>query len=580
MNCLFRKIFVLVIVSAASFGWSINSPADEASRPTTFCNPLNLDYRFQLNTPSRREAADPTLLRYKGEYWLFPSKSGGYWHSRDLANWTFIHPTGLPLEDYAPTVEIIGGRMYFTAAGSKAVFATDDPEKGVWNKVGELKDYGDPDFFADDDGRVYIYFGCHPNGPIQVAELDPAHQFKVIKGPVACFSGDCAQHGWEVKGDDNRSYPKGGTNMPYIEGSWMTKHNGIYYLQYSAPGTEFKTYGDGVYTSTNPMGPFTYAPYSPFSFKPTGFICGAGHSSTMEDYQGRYWHISTMTISIRHMFERRLGFFPAGFTPDGQMFCNTYLGDYPQFVPASIKNPEDNSPGWMLLSYRKPATASSELKGFPVENAFDENVRHWWSAAMDEPGEWLQVDLGKPCRIDALQINFADQGATTLGRVDNDAYRYHVQISDDAAHWQTCLDRDNNTLDLPHDYTQLEQPVTARYVRLVNVHMPAGALFSVSGFRIFGSGLGKAPAKVKDVKAVRDDSNLRHAHVSWRPVKNADFYIIRYGISRDRLFGNYQVYGTNEFDINSLNLGVSYYLTVDAINDNGITKGTKILAVK
>ena len=574
------KIFILTTLSAFSFGWSTVSLAGEAGRPSTFCNPLNLDYRFQLNAPSRREAADPTLVRYKGEYWLFPSKSGGYWRSSDLASWKFVQPAGLPLENYAPTVEIIGGQMYFTAAGAKAIFMTDDPAKGVWTKVADLRGCGDPDLFADDDGRVYIYFGCAPNGPIQAAELDPQHQFKMIKGPIACFRGDCARHGWEVKGDDNLSYPKGSTNLPYIEGSWMTKHNGIYYLQYAAPGTEFKTYGDGVYTSTNPMGPFVYAPYSPASFKPTGFACGAGHSSTMEDYSGRYWHISTMTISIRHMFERRLGLFPAGFTPDGQMFCNTYLGDYPQFVPASVKNPEDNSPGWMLLSYHKPAMASSALKQFPVENAFDENIRTWWSAATGQPGEWLQVDLGKPCHIDAMQINFADQGATNRGRLYDDAYRYHVQISDDATNWQTCLDRDHNTLDLPNDYTQLEQPVKARYVRLVNVHMPAGALFSVSGFRLFGSGLGKAPSKVKGVKAVRNVSNPRHVHVSWRPVKNADFYIIRYGIARDRLFGNYQVYGTSQFDINSLNLGVSYYLTVDAVNDSGVTRGIHVLPVQ
>src|ERR1019366_6002516 len=50
--------------------------------------------------------------------------------------------------------------------------------------------------------------------------------------------------------------------------TWMNKHDGTYYLQFAAPGTQFKTYGDGVLTSKDPMGPFTYAPYSPFSFKP------------------------------------------------------------------------------------------------------------------------------------------------------------------------------------------------------------------------------------------------------------------------------------------------------------------------
>ena len=43
---------------------------------------------------------------------------------------------------------------------------------------------------------------------------------------------------------------------PFIEGSWMTKHNGKYYLQYGAPGTEFSGYADGVVVGDNPLGPF------------------------------------------------------------------------------------------------------------------------------------------------------------------------------------------------------------------------------------------------------------------------------------------------------------------------------------
>lgn len=576
----FVTTFLLAVVSAIFFSWNVIHCVGEPVRTATFCNPLNLDYRFQLSLPSRREAADPTLVRYQGKYWLFASKSGGYWSSSDLVHWQRVTPTGLPLEEYAPTVEIIDGRMFYTAFNSKAVFTTDDPQMGVWTRVAKLNSYGDPALFADDDGRVYMYWGCSANGGIQAAELDPQNGFKVIKGPVTCFKGDYVHHGWEIRGDDNLVYPNGKHNLPSIEGSWMTKHDGIYYLQYAAPGTEYKSYGDGVYTSTNAMGPFVYAPYSPFSYKPTGFICGAGHSSILQDYQDHYWHISTMTISVRTKFERRVGLFPTGFTADGQMFCNTYLGDYPQFVPASVKNPEDNSPGWMLLSYRKPATASSMLKGFPVENAFDENIQTWWSAASGKPGEWLRVDLRKPCLIQAMQINFADQGATNLGLVSDDAYCYYVQVSTDGTNWQTCLDRDHNTLNLPHDYVQLERSVKARYVRLVNVHTPGASLFSISGFRIFGSGLGPAPARVKGVKAVRDAADPRRLHVSWQPVKNADFYIIRYGIARDRLFNNYQVYGTNQFDINSLNLGVAYCLTLDAVNDSGVTKGGKVLYLK
>ena len=565
-----------------SFGATLVRADVPANRPQTFCNPLDLPYRFQLQAPSRREAADPTLVAFHGEYWLFASKSGGYWHSRDLNHWTLVKPTGLPLEDYAPTVEVLDGRIIFTAFNTPALYTTEDPAQGVWTKLSDLKGYPDPDIFVDDDHRVFVYYGCSYNGSISVVELDPRQKFKVINGPIRCFAADFTNHGWEVTGEINRGDATGGGPLgPWLEGSWMTKHAGIYYLQYSAPGTQYKTYADGVYTATNPLGPFAYAPYSPFSHKPTGFIAGAGHSSTVRTGGEDYWHISSMTISIRHMFERRLGLFPAGFTADGQLVCNTVLGDYPQFVPGSHANAAvNNSPGWMLLSYRKAATASSELPGFPAQNAFDDDIRTWWSAVSGNSNEWLQVDLAKPCRIEALQVNFADQGMANLGRMEEDGYQYRVQTSPDGQNWQTTVNHADARRDSPHDYTQLAAPVTARYVRLVNVHSPGQGLFSVSGFRLFGRAPGRAPDRAKDFVATRNVDDSRRVHLSWQPVANADFYLVRYGLAPDRLFNNYQVYGTNAFDINSLNSGTAYYFTVAAVNGSGVSREGKVQFVR
>ena len=107
---------------------------------------------------------------------------------------------------------------------------------------------------------------------------------------------------------------------PFIEGSWMTKHNGKYYLQYGAPGTEFRGYADGVIVGDHPLGPFT--PQSdPLSFKPGGFARGAGHGSTFQDNQKNWWHVSTMSISVKNNFERRIGIWPAGFDKDDVMWC-------------------------------------------------------------------------------------------------------------------------------------------------------------------------------------------------------------------------------------------------------------------
>jgi xylan 1,4-beta-xylosidase len=464
---------------------------DHGVRPPTFCNPIDLDYRFSARPVSHRSAADPTIVVFDNAYWLFITNGGnGYWRSPDLVHWTYVEARGLPRRDTAPTVEVIGGRICWTAFDTQEVYATDDPGAGVWTKIADLADFADPDLFLDDDGRLYMYDGCSHGGPIMGVELDP-QTFAVIGDRVECFRPDIERRGWEVNGEDNRGAPvDGGLDLiPWVEAPWMTKHGGKYYLQYSAPGTEYKSYADGVFVADKPLGPFIYAPYSPFSHKPTGFIGGAGHGNTFQALDGSYWRIVTMPISVHEKFERRLGLFPVGFEPDGQMVCNTYLGDYPMYAPGVAPDPaHDNSPGWMLLSHDKPAKASSFLDDFPMDNAFDEDIRTWWSAKTGDPGEWLHVNLCKRCRIDAIQVNFADQGATASGRL-GDGYRYVVEASDDAHSWRTVIDRRDTGRDAPHEYVQLDEPIIARCIRITNVHMPGGALFSLSGLRIFGNGL-------------------------------------------------------------------------------------------
>ena len=76
-----------------------------------------------------------------------------------------IEPTGLPLEDYAPTVmDGKDGFVYFTAVGSMAVYSTNNLLGGVWNEVAELNSYGDPCLFRDDDGAVYMASGAYGPG--------------------------------------------------------------------------------------------------------------------------------------------------------------------------------------------------------------------------------------------------------------------------------------------------------------------------------------------------------------------------------------------------------------------------------
>lgn len=548
---------------------------------TTFCNPLNVNYRFQKRSKLVREAADPVMHFYKGDYYLFASKSGGYWWSNDMIDWTLVMPDNIPIEGYAPAVFEYEGDLYFMSSWGRKLYKTNTPKQpDSWGYVGAIRGDTDPALFLDDDGRVYLYYGCHENGPIWGVELDPENQFKEIGTPASCLVSKFLERGWEVAGDSNTGgrYKGKATIDPWIEGAWMTKHEGKYYLQYAGPGTQYTSYADGIYVADAPLGPFTYCEYSPASFCPTGFSPGAGHGCTFTDKDGAYWRCVTGVISVRHIFERRLNLFPAGFTKDGDMFTNTYLADHPQYLPGCKASPEANNlVGWMLLSYKKSASASTTQEEHPMEQAFDENIKTYWSAETGNAGEWLQVDLGNVCTIHAIQVNFAEENTVGDFSVRNDPHQYVVDVSDNGTTWTTFVDKSANENDAPHDYVQLEEVVKGRYLKITNVHMPFGGFFAVRGLRVFGNAGGEKPRAVEGFEVLRNKTDGRSATLSWQPAKDRNGIVVRYGIAPDKLHNSYIVRDQDSLTINSLNRHTTYYFTVDALNENGITSGQTTL---
>ncbi|MDR2385437.1 MAG: family 43 glycosylhydrolase [Tannerella sp.] len=531
-------------------------------------NPLNLNYRFMTDEPSRREAADPVIELFKGKYYLFASKSGGYWSSPNLADWTYIPcKTISTIENYAPTVLALSDTLYYLSSGSKIIYYTTNPDEDDWKAL-EKNQYEftdtDPAFFHDNEtGKVYVYFGCSNRDPIKGTELLPAQGFKSASEPVVLIDHHTDIYGWEIPGEKNEKNETG-----WNEGATMLKYNGKYYLQYASPGTQYRTYADGVYVGDHPLGPFKYMENSPFSIKPGGFIGGAGHGHTFCDKYGNYWHVATMKISQRHSFERRLGLFPVYFG-EGTMYAHTVWTDYPFLVPAKKVDfaSNDLSMHWNILSYNKKVFASSYLPDFEPEKATNEDIENWWSAKTGNAGEWWQVDLGEKMTVNAVQVNFADHDFTNRAGNSFVCYQYRIEFSDNGIDWKMFADRMKNTKDMPHELVVSEKPVKTRFLRITNTQTVNGK-FSLSGFRVFGKGTKKALSGKISGLNVRREADRRHFSLTWDKQPQATGYIVRWGVIPDRLNNAVMVFD-NVFEAGYFNRDSEYYFSVSAFNENG-----------
>ena len=547
-------------------------------RTTTYCNPLNLDYTYPFHNShlgkSYRSGADPAVVEFRGEYYMFVTRSWGYWHSKDLLNWDFITPEKWYFEgcnapaahNYKDSVLYVCGNP----SGAMSILYTDNPKRGDWKAVPSvLHDLQDPALFIDDDERAYMYWGSSNRWPIRGKELDMKNKFlPIAKKPDSLLFLRPDIHGWERFGENHTSDIK-----PFIEGAWMTKHNGKYYLQYAAPGTQFNVYGDGVYVGKSPLGPFQYAAHNPSCYKPGGFATGAGHGSTVCGPGGIYWHFGTIHLSINYKFERRLCMFPTFFDEDGVMYSDTYFGDYPHYSPDQVSRQTTSGGfrGWMLLSYGKPVKASSQLESYPVENVTDENLKTFWVAGKNDDKQWVEIDLEEVSDVYALQLNFFDYEETGFwGRMPNLRQRYLVEASVDGARWRVLVDYRNSFRDAPHNYIELDQPIEARYIRYRHHYVP-GKNLAMGDIRVFGLGRGKKPATVKGFTVVRE-ADERNARISWKSVKGAQGYNVLWGVAPDKLYSSWMVYGDNSLDLRALTVGQKYYFAIESFNENGISQ--------
>ena len=234
------------------------------ARSLRYCNPLPIEASSRDGSPQGVDLGDVTVVREGGKYYLFATGGGG-WVSDDLVNWRY---QGVEMREgrvpVAPHVVKYNGQFYMS--GNNAPLYRAPAILGPYEVVGDWTDVSgkpfagiangrpwvgafDVDIFVDDDNKPYLYFPGRSTEGIDVVPLDPQPPEPVHGRARNGCSASTPSHVWERYGEMNE-YP----DVSWIEGSWMLKRKGTYYLQYSASGTQWLSYATGMYTGKSPHG--------------------------------------------------------------------------------------------------------------------------------------------------------------------------------------------------------------------------------------------------------------------------------------------------------------------------------------
>jgi xylan 1,4-beta-xylosidase len=260
------------------------------------------------------DLADPAAIRFEGRYYLYPTDEAGgalgfdVYLSDDLVNWTrgprvFSHPgpnVWAPEVYRDPDTRLF--YLYYSSNMRIGVAVADTPLGPFVDRGILIPDAIDAHLFRDDDGSLYLYYSYAP--PVYVRRLTGQLRVQRMATPLQP-GGDplvlLRSERWErflgVVG--------------IIEGPWILKRNGTYYLMYSGNATSSVDYAIGYATADSPLGPFTRFSGNPVLTRGGG-ILGPGHNSVVEAPDGslvivyhqkstprfRWWHFGDRVVCV------------------------------------------------------------------------------------------------------------------------------------------------------------------------------------------------------------------------------------------------------------------------------------------
>ncbi|WP_167614946.1 family 43 glycosylhydrolase [Maribellus sediminis] len=445
--------------------------------------------------------ADPTIKKFGDIYYIYATTdnemlaSGAptVWYSRDLQNWyNYIMEVpslnSVNLRNFwAPDIlEGDDGRYYLyfgnCQAGCNIYGYVSDSPLGPWEKLHDddtpviangypIQNFPslDAQFFRDDDGTIYGYWGTwvHYNHGYAVGVLNNETMDEV---------------------SDGTNIPLEQTPNPF-EAAYPMKKGEKYILMYSAESCHNESYKVLYSYADSPFGPFNPGENNPIlQTNEEGSTHGPGHHSVLQN--GNDYYI----VYHKHDYPFTAGGMARQVCIDSMIFENdsTIKAIVPttRGIEAFVKSevPEN-------IAYQAGASASSfyHLNSpdydyeYSPANAFDNDNATIWKAADNTFPQSLTVDLGEEKNVERVAIQF--EFATYY-------YQYKVEYSNDNENWEVFADRSDNRT--PGSPMIDDNSVKARYLKLTVLGTEqTGVLAAVWNMKVYSSAF-ELPIQIKN----------------------------------------------------------------------------------
>jgi len=303
MNYKLKNLFAVFLLLSYTFGTACSSEKSDNKKEQT-----------EVKVPF----GDPFIMLYNDTYYAYGTLAENgiaVFTSADLLHWKTPEglTDGLALNKkdvwadrwfWAPEVYHVNGKfyMYYSADEHICVAVSDSPsgpfKQDVQKPMIDGEKSIDNTLFIDDDGKPYLFFDRFNDGlNIWVAELQDNLIDLKLETMHPCIH---VSQPWE------EVWPR------VNEGSFVIKHNGVYYMTYSANSYESPDYGIGFATATDIMGDWTKYENNPI-YQNVGDLVGIGHSAMFTDKDGKlrivfHAHHSKTQIHPRNMYISTVNF--------------------------------------------------------------------------------------------------------------------------------------------------------------------------------------------------------------------------------------------------------------------------------